>query len=68
VSADDDVVCPRCVLLDGSNEPAKLMGQVPACGVGDVEGGGTCLDHLTQDLVQELRVRPVWGGGGKCEE
>ncbi len=35
------------------------MGQGPAGGVGDVEGGGARLDHFTQDLVQEGGVRPA---------
>ena len=53
---DDDAVRARCVGLDRGNQAAELVGQVPASGVGDVEGRGTGLDHLTQDLKTAVRA------------
>ncbi len=47
---DDDVVSPGGVLLDLADQVSELVGEVPPGGVGDVEGGGTRLDHLAQDL------------------
>lgn len=55
---DNNIVCPWCVLLDLCNKFTKLMWEIPACGVRDVEGGGTGLDHFTKDLQCSKFILP----------
>jgi len=62
VGGDNHVLCPRGVLLDGCDERTKLMRQVPAGGVGDVDGGGSSLG------ADRARTRRSGGGSSVSEQ
>lgn len=50
VCGDDDVVRPRGVLLNSGDEATEFLRQVPSSSVRDVDGCGSSLDDLLQDL------------------
>jgi hypothetical protein len=54
VRRDDGVVDPRRVGFNGRDQAAKLVRQVPARRVGDVERRRAGGDDLAEDAVQEL--------------
>mmetsp|Transcript_86303 Transcript_86303/g.175346 ORF Transcript_86303/g.175346 Transcript_86303/m.175346 type:complete len:384 (-) Transcript_86303:14-1165(-) len=54
--AEDDLVGSLDVLAQGCDEVPELPGHVPSGGVGDVEGGGTDLDHLRKNPVEKLGI------------
>jgi len=56
VGGDDDPLRARRVLLDGGDEAAELVRQVPACRVRDVQRRGARLDDLCQDLVEVIKA------------